>query len=55
MLSPMQGMALALLTPSQRAEIERVMKALADTGSAVTVQQIPGVGTCRLTIERVEA
>ncbi len=50
----MKTMLLNFLTPEQKAEIERVMTALERDGKATTVQQIPSVGTCRITIEKVE-
>ena len=50
----LKQMLLNFLTTEQKQEIERVMTALEREGKATTVQQVPSVGACRITIEKME-
>jgi hypothetical protein len=50
----MEQVILSMLPPEIRQELFRVLETLQKEGRAETVFQVPKVGTCRITIEKME-
>lgn len=49
----LKTVVMSILTKDQKQQIQTFMEALAASGKAETTQQIPTVGLCRITVEKI--